>query len=440
MSYLSIARPAAVLTTVFVVACGKEDPRFFYEKKPISGIPYQGFRQDIPNERRGNGTFEKAVFTSDGRYLVALGPGIRIWDGETGALLHTLAATLDLNDPIATDGARHLVLAKRGDVAPHLPEANGYWIWNFQDGTRRGPIPEGSWPADRTQPIGFTPRGEAVVLQGGGVSIEVWRLDGSEPRLSLAALPGRRFCGIAYALAHDKQCAELSRSGRWLVLTDRDTSDNRAAPWMWLADLERGALRRITLPDSVDMRSGSTGFAFSPDEKTLAIRAVDGMWIGYPVEDGVTAGLFVRGEHKRNQFLLPLTYTANGKRIIAMGDQLTMATYDAATGAVVGRVKPPFEDHEGALRVSDDGLRVVAYRYIADILVVIDGATGTQRGYVCPYFCNRAHNPVGVPYAVSPDGRRVATGGRLGAGLWDTDADTLIAPLVDPARKPLKPR
>jgi hypothetical protein len=45
-----------------------------------------------------------------------------------------------------------------------------------------------------------------------------------------------------------------------------------------------------------------------------------------------------------------------------------------------------------------------------------------------------------VPYAVSPDGRRVATGGRLGAGLWDTDADTLIAPLMDPAMPPLKPR
>jgi len=45
-----------------------------------------------------------------------------------------------------------------------------------------------------------------------------------------------------------------------------------------------------------------------------------------------------------------------------------------------------------------------------------------------------------VPSAISADGRRVATGGRLGAGLWDTDADTLIAPLVDPTRAPLKPR
>jgi hypothetical protein len=80
------------------------------------------------------------------------------------------------------------------------------------------------------------------------------------------------------------------------------------------------------------------------------------------------------------------------------------------------------------------------YRFLPDLLSVIDGTSGTQLGYLCPYFCNRKHNPVEVPFAVSHDGRRVATGGRLGAGLWDTDADTLIAPLRDPAMPPLKDR
>jgi len=440
-TYLSLARTAAILAALSLVACGKEDPRFFYERKPIPGLPYQGFRQDIPNERRGNAAFSKGVFTAEGRYLVTLASGIQVWDAATGALLRTLPASLDGNDPIVADGTHHLVLAKRGDVAPHLPDAMGYWIWDMRDGSRRGPIPEGTWPAKRTSPVGITPRGEAVVLREG--RIETWRLDGSGPRLTLAAPPGRRFCMLYDPIAHDKQCAELSRSGRWLALTDRDTADNRAAPWTWLADLDRGTLRRVTLPDSVDVRSGRQGFAFSPDEQTLAMQAGDGMWIGYPVDgDAVAgqAGRFVRGEHQRNLFLLPITYTADGKRIVAMGDQMTVATYDASTGALVGRVKPPFEDHEGALRVSTDGSRAIAYRYVADILVVIDGITGTQRGYVCPYFCNRAHNPVDVPYAISPDGRRVATGGRLGAGLWDTDADTLIAPLVDPTRAPLKPR
>ena len=423
---------------LMLLGCGKEDPRFFYERKPIPGLPYQGFRQDIPNERRGNGVFSKGVFTPEGRYLVTMGSGIHVWDAATGALLRTLPASLDGNDPIIADGTHHRVLAHRGDVAPNLPEASGYWIWDLRDGSRRGPIPEGSWPANRTSPVGITPRGEAVVLRMG--RIEAWGLDGSGPRISLAAPPGRRFCMLYYQVSNDKQCAELSRSGRWLALIDQDTTDHTAAPWAWLADLERGTLRRIILPDSVRTRGGMSGFAFSPDEHTLALQVTDGMWIGYPVADSVLAGRFVRGEHQRNLSLLPVTYTADGRRIVAMGDQLTIATYDAESGALVGRVKPPFEDHEGGLRVSTDGSRAIVYRFVADILVVIDGATGTHQGYVCPYFCNRLHNPVDVPFAVSPDGRRVATGGRLGAALWDTDADTLIAPLMDPGRRPLKPR
>jgi hypothetical protein len=135
-----------------------------------------------------------------------------------------------------------------------------------------------------------------------------------------------------------------------------------------------------------------------------------------------------------------MTFTANNTRIVALGDQLQVSTFDAVTGALVGRVAPPFEDWEGSLRVSLDGSRAVAYRFVADILVNIDGETGQQLGYLCPYFCNRLHNPVEVPYAVSPDGRRVASGGRLGAGIWDTDTDTLIAPLEDPALPPRRPR
>ncbi|MDH4044166.1 MAG: hypothetical protein OEW06_06890, partial [Gemmatimonadota bacterium] len=136
----------------------------------------------------------------------------------------------------------------------------------------------------------------------------------------------------------------------------------------------------------------------------------------------------------------PMAFTANDTRIVALGDQLQINTYDVQTGELIGRVAPPFEDLEGTVRVSADGSRAVVYRFVADILVVIDGVTGKQRGYVCPYFCNRYHNPVDVPYAVSPDGRRVVSGGRLGAGLWDADADTLIAPLTDPSRPPLESR
>jgi hypothetical protein len=102
--------------------------------------------------------------------------------------------------------------------------------------------------------------------------------------------------------------------------------------------------------------------------------------------------------------LVPLTHTADGSRIVALGAQLTVTTYDAATGRLIERAQPPFDDDEGAVRVSADGLRVVVYRLLADTLVVIDRANGVHRGYLCPRVCNRYHQPVEVPYAVSPNG------------------------------------
>jgi hypothetical protein len=71
----AVLRVAVTLAAPFLTGCGKEDPRFLFERKPIPGIPYQGFRRDIPAGRRGNAVFSKGVFTRDGRYLVTLGPG-----------------------------------------------------------------------------------------------------------------------------------------------------------------------------------------------------------------------------------------------------------------------------------------------------------------------------------------------------------------------------
>jgi hypothetical protein len=428
-----------LLAALASLGCGKEDPKFIFEKKPIPVLPYQGFRRDIPDEQRGNAVFVKAVFTNDDRYLVTLSDGIQVFDAKTGALLRVLPAGLSGSEPLVADGPSHTVLARRLDYN-NAEEAYGLWIWDLRDGSRVGPIP-GKSEDSHPVPIGITPRGEAVILREG--RIETWGLDGTGPRISLEAPPGRPFCTPSSGIDRDKRCTELSRSGRWLVTTARDSASPTTPDWTFLIDLETGAQRRIVVPNGRDARSQHF-FAFSRDEHTLAMQVADGMWIGYPVDSAMTdtlaVGQLVRGEHSRGNFLTPMTYTADGAGIVALGDQYTVATYGAASGELRGRVTPPFEDREGALRVSDDGSRAIAYRYVADILVVIDGTTGQQRGYICPYCCNRAHNPIEVPYAVSPDGRRVATGGRLGAGLWDTDADTLIAPLRNPAMKPLKPR
>ncbi|MDH4350840.1 MAG: hypothetical protein OEW56_06810 [Gemmatimonadota bacterium] len=441
----SLLRPnlalVAALLLVPALACDR-DPRFVFEQKPIAEVRHMGFRQDIPDARRGNAVFYKAVFTREGNYLVTAGRGFRVWDPGTGTLLRTIDGALDGNDLLVADGTYHRLLARRGDVAPTNPLAAGLGIWDLRDGSLVGIIPETD--RERAIPVGTTTRGDAVVIRAG--QIETWALDGSGLRMVIPPPEGLRLCerGVPNPFTYnDKQCFELSPSGRWLAFTAWDPDVRPLAPRPWLADLDRGSLAPIAPPGGVD-RGGVYGFAFSSDERTLALGTRDGMWLGTVSPTGMPSdaprGTFIAGEHQRNQFLTPMAFTDDDARVVALGDQLQVSTFDAGTGALVGRVAPPFGDWEGTLRVSADGSRAVAYRFLPDILVVIDGTTGQQHGYLCPYFCNRFHNPVAVPYAVSPDGRRVASGGRLGAGLWDTDADTLIAPLEDPTLPPRRPR
>lgn len=433
-SRLVVAR--LVIGLLVVAACDR-DPKFMFEKKPIAEVRHQGFRQDIPDERRGNASFYKAAFTRDGKYLVTAGSGFRVWDARTGALLRHIPGTLDGNDPLVIDGTHEVLLARRGNVAPHLPEANGLGFWDLRDGSLRGMIPETF--QERATPIGTTASGMAVVLREG--AFETWALDGSGRRLVIHPPDdfGERWSRCMtgmFATYNDKLCWELSPSGRWLAVAGVHRDSTRESSHFFLIDLESGALSRIVLPDSLrDNRLAA--FAFSSDERTIAVGLARGLW--FWTRDG-QPGPFTRGQHQRNPYLGAMAFTAGDTRVVTLGDQLQVSAFDAATGALVGRVAPPFEDWEGTLRVSADGSRAVTYRFLSDILVVIDGATGKQRGYVCPYFCNRFHNPVDVPYAVSPDGRRVAASHRLGTGIFDVDADTLIVPLEDPTMPPRRPR
>lgn len=432
-----------LLAAAFLSGGCKGDPRFFFEKKPLPEVPYQGFRQDIPDERRGNAVFDRAVYTADGTYLVTSGRGFRVWDPRTGALLRRIPGVLDGNDPLVVDGAYHRLLARR-DVAPTADDAAGLGIWDLRDGTLVGLIPE-SFEV-RVVPIGTTRTGLAVVIRQG--AYETWSLDGSGKRRIIAAPSslGDRWPGCVggmFATYNDKHCWELSPSGRWLAVAATPAEPLGAPTRFFLIDVETGIISPIEMPAD---HAGDqiAAFAFSQDERTLAVGLSTGLLV-VPVErtpiDEVASGpLFIPGQHRRNQYLGAMAFTAGDTRLVALGDQLQISTYDVVTGALVGRTAPPFSDFEGVLRVSADGSRAVTYRFLSDILVSIDGATGVQRGYVCPYFCNRFHNPVEVHFAVSPDGRRVAVSRQHGAGIFDVDADTLIAPLDDPTLPPRVPK
>lgn len=434
-----VLRAAALAITV--AACGA-DQKSGVERRPIPEYGHQGYRQDIPDAKRGNAVFEQAAFAREGNYLITTGTGLHVWNAVNGGLLRIIPGFLDRRDRIVVDGTRHLLIARRGAIAPNEANAPGLWIWDLRDGTKVTVIPE----AENAQlsPIGITPAGGVVVMRAG--AIEVWALDGSGRRMMIEPPAGQKLCtsgGGGSVTYNDKQCAELSHSGRWLAVVARNPDSTMAPGQAYVADLQRGVLSRVTVPTQA-ASDWFDSFSFSNDDRVLAMGGSSGLTMITINADGIAAdsagASFIAGDHKRNHFLVPMLLSADDDRLIALGDQLQVSVFDPASHELIGRVVPPAKDWEGSLRVSANGARAVTYRFVADILVVIDGRTGQQRGYVCPYFCNQLHNPVELPYAVTADGRRVAVGGKPGAGIFDIDADTLVAPLNDPAMSALPKR
>jgi len=175
--------------------------------------------------------------------------------------------------------------------------------------------------------------------------------------------------------------------------------------------------------------------AFSPDDRWIAI-GTDRDLLFHDRATGAW-GPAIAGDHPRNRFLGPMRFTADGRRVIALGDVLQVSVFDVATGERLGRAEPKSDDINGVFKVSQDGRRIVIYKFGSDTFEVLDGANARHLGWVCPNFCNAKHNPFEAPYAVSPDGTLVAISHpRGGTGVWDTASDKLRFALHDPQRKP----
>jgi hypothetical protein len=102
-------------------------------------------------------------------------------------------------------------------------------------------------------------------------------------------------------------------------------------------------------------------------------------------------------EQRVNGTFLFASYDPSGKYLVTvtLEDQLQVSVYDVSTGARLGRHVPAFENWEGSFKVSDDGSRIVIYKFVSDTFEVLDGNNAMRLGFVCPYFCNLKHNPAG---------------------------------------------
>jgi hypothetical protein len=248
----------------------------------------------------------------------------------------------------------------------------------------------------------------------------------------LATYPPRRdaLCerGLATgATYNDKQCFEPVAFGRRLAVTAHDAGGNAALSSV-LVDFQRGAWTPAGCGGH--RRHGVHAFVLSSATSARSAqhagRNVD-LGALRPAARGTTGA--VRSPRRAQARPVPVDGIHRGRLAQshpATRPGLARSTWPPGPVAAWRRRSRT----SGALRVSADGSRPslpVPRRHPGGDR----RGDRMQRGYPCPYFCNRMHKSVDVPYAVSgwPDG---GERGCLGAGIWDTDADTLIAPLRTP--------
>jgi hypothetical protein len=408
-----------------------------YRQRAIPALPHAGDRRDAPPlAERGNGVFVGAAYDPTGTLLITLpyygSAPMHVWDANAGTIVSSLQAGVPGNNTQRIwmfDGPRTRLFAQKAN-------SRDFALFDLLTGNVISSVPykRGEQPPF---PVGLNAAGQALVFTPG--FIELWNLDPpAVARREPTVFTDERYvptCVVGVGSTyHDKHCWEWSTDRRTLALAYNPEKKVGADTEFVLIDTATLQREPIERPQGVK-RQTFAYFAFSPDNRWLAVGMRDGM--RFYDRRAREWGREVNGDHPRNDFLAPIRFSADSSRVIALGDQLQVAVYDPQSGARFGGHTPTKDDWEGVIEASADGSRVVLYKFSSDTIEVLDGANARRIGWVCPYFCNMRHNPVQVPYAVSPDGRSVAMSHRRGAAVWDTDTDTIRFPLHDPKRKPL---
>ena len=419
-------------------------------RKAIAELKYAGDRPDAPPlEERGNSVFTNAAYDETGSILITqpwFGTSrIQVWDTKTGSIIS------GFDGIIPSPGSRHIwnIDSARRRLFARTGKDDAFALFDLMTGETISVIDDTDDGAGgKTKPpspfngpysVGFTHDATQVMIFKPGV-IELWGVDPvrmakrvpspfTEQRFAPVAVGGTP--GSTYT---DKHSWEWSHDHRTLAVAYTPEEPINAYTQYFLIDAGTLDVARLRLPEPEALNTFGA-LEFSPDGRWLAVGHHEGMLI-YDLKKKEWVHR-IRGAQHRSDALAPMRFTADGTRVIALGDQLQVSVYDVETGSLLGRLDTLPENWEGQIKISADGSRVVIYRFLSDTFEVLDGNDARRIGWVCPYFCNVLHNPLQPGYAVSPDGKSAAISIRRGAAEWDTATDTIKFPLKDPKRKPL---
>jgi WD40 repeat protein len=392
----------------------------------------------------GAGDFpQQPTFSRDGS-LVAIpyGSGVaRVWDGRTGALVHTLSGHAGVVNQVTFDPTGRWIATASQDGTARL--------WSTATGRQVGVLRDDQQAAVRF--VRFSPDGALVAAGGDGGAVAVWRVPSGR---RLATLEGHtdaveqgefldrrtlvtgsldgsgrvwdvargRAAGVLLGHGLGVRVAPLARADHVLTVGDEGTARVWRLPQAQTVVIdERGATARLSLADDGRLLTTS-----NPNELLAGLWALDGggaatrragsegsidadAWAGGAVLSTADAGLQLlppTGEPARalgpGQSYFTARIDPTGARVAARAFTGAVDLYDTATG---GRISS--YPRAGVLGViqdlafSRDGSRL-AFAESGGPLRVVDAATGERVASV------PAPEAASLPaFAIDAAGRRV---------------------------------
>jgi WD40 repeat protein len=322
---------------------------------------------------------ETATFSPDGKRIVTASGDhtARIWDAESGQLLHALQGHID-NVETATfspDGKR--IVTASGDHTARIWHAeSGFCLDTLQGHTRN------------VNTATFSPDGKRIVTASWDSTARIWD---AESGLCLDTLQGH---------VDNVETATFSPDGNRIVTA---SWDNTARIW----DAESGQLQH-TLQGHTD---GVKTATFSPDGKRIVTASRDSTARIWDAESGKCLNTL----EGHTVFVYAATFSPDGKRIVTASDDGTARIWDAESGLCLDTLQGHTR-YVNTATFSPDGKRIVTAS--RDSTARIWDAESGQLQHTLQGHTDRVKTAT-----FSPDGKRIVTASRDStARIWDAES------------------